>query len=168
MIEQPAGCGDENIDAAPQRLDLRMDADAAIDERRAQRKVLAVDANAFLHLRRKFAGRRENERTKRVPRRRKRRIAVAREPLQQRQGETGGLAGAGLRAGEYIAPLENNGNRALLDWRGLRVALFGYRACELGRQAETCKQLGQENLLGSARSSFTPSEPVQADALLVK
>ncbi|MNC86857.1 hypothetical protein D3C83_25430 [compost metagenome] len=67
VIEQPAGGGDENIDAAPQRLDLRIDADAAIDERRPQWKVLAVDAHALLDLRREFAGRREDQRPNRMP-----------------------------------------------------------------------------------------------------
>ncbi len=48
------------------------------------------------------------------------------QALQQRQGETGGLAGAGLRAGENVAPLENDGDGLQLNGGGFGIALFGH------------------------------------------
>ncbi|EXI89231.1 MAG: hypothetical protein AW11_01742 [Candidatus Accumulibacter regalis] len=57
VIEQPPGCGDQDVDATAQGVDLRVDVHAAIDQRRLQFHVLAVGAYAFLDLRRKFARR---------------------------------------------------------------------------------------------------------------
>jgi hypothetical protein len=37
VIEQPARCSDEHVDAASQQVDLRIDADAAEDHGRLQR-----------------------------------------------------------------------------------------------------------------------------------
>jgi hypothetical protein len=49
------------------------------------------------------------------------------ESLQQRQGEAGGLAGAGLGGAEQIAAGEDDRNRLRLDGSGNGVALVGYR-----------------------------------------
>jgi hypothetical protein len=62
---------------------------------------------------------------------------VPREQLQHRQGEAGGLAGAGLRGGEKIAAGENDGDGLRLDGGGLGVALLGDSAEQLGGKAET-------------------------------
>jgi hypothetical protein len=59
--------------------------------------------------------------------------------LQQRQGEAGGLAGAGLRRAEQIAPGEDDRDGLRLDGCGFGVTLLGDSAGELGRQAETRK-----------------------------
>jgi hypothetical protein len=56
--------------------------------------------------------------------------------LQQRQGEAGGLAGAGLGAGEDIAALQDDGNGLRLDGRGLGIAFVRDGADQLGAQAE--------------------------------
>ena len=56
--------------------------------------------------------------------------------LQQRQGETGGLARAGLRAGEHVAAGEHGGNRLGLNGSGNRVALVGHGAQQLGLEPE--------------------------------
>ena len=36
VVQQPARSGDEDLDAAPEQLDLRVDPGAAVDDRRAQ------------------------------------------------------------------------------------------------------------------------------------
>ncbi len=59
-----------------------------------------------------------------------------REPMQDRQHEAGGLAGAGLRAGEQVAAGEDQRNRLLLDGRGFGVTEFGDRSNEFVGQAE--------------------------------
>jgi hypothetical protein len=66
--------------------------------------------------------------------------------LQQRQREAGGLAGAGLGAGEHIAAGENDRDGLRLYGCGLAVALIVDSAGEFGRQAEKGKRMGQMNL----------------------
>jgi hypothetical protein len=56
--------------------------------------------------------------------------------LQDRQHETGGLAGAGLRGAEKIAAGENDGDGLRLDRGGYGVALLADSAQQLGRQAK--------------------------------
>jgi hypothetical protein len=50
-----------------------------------------------------------------------------RQALQERQGESCGLARAGLRGAEKVAAGEDHGNGLLLDGRGRGVAFVGYR-----------------------------------------
>jgi hypothetical protein len=59
--------------------------------------------------------------------------------LQQRQRESGRLAGAGLRAGENIAARENDRNSLGLYRGGERVALVGNGADKLGTKAKRFK-----------------------------
>jgi hypothetical protein len=99
--------------------------------------VLAVGADAFLHLRGELARGHEDETAHGVARRRLAGAGVPREQLQHRQGEAGGLAGAGLRGGEKIAAGENDGDGLRLDGGGLGVALLGDSAEQLGGKAET-------------------------------
>jgi hypothetical protein len=61
------------------------------------------------------------------------------EQLQDRQREAGGLAGAGLRGAEQVAPGEHDGNGLRLDRSGDRVALIGDSTEQLGLQAECCE-----------------------------
>jgi hypothetical protein len=58
------------------------------------------------------------------------------QALQDRQGEAGGLAGAGLRGGEQVAADEDDGDGLRLDRRGNGVALLGDSAEQLGLEAE--------------------------------
>jgi hypothetical protein len=136
MIEKAARSCDEDFDAAVQRFLLGLDIDPAVHHRRAQRQVLAVNADAFCDLRGKLASRREDERAYRVARRRRTRVRVRREDLQHRQREAGGLAGAGLGAAHDVAPLEDRGYRLRLDGSGLGVALVGDRAQQLRHEVQ--------------------------------
>jgi hypothetical protein len=56
--------------------------------------------------------------------------------LQHRQSEAGGLAGAGLRCAEQIAPCEDYGNGLRLDGGGYGVTLLGDCAEQLRRKPE--------------------------------
>jgi hypothetical protein len=56
--------------------------------------------------------------------------------LQDRQHETGGLAGAGLRGAEKVAAGENDGDGLRLDRGGNGVTLLTDSAEQLGRQAK--------------------------------
>ncbi len=82
------------------RHDLRMLADAAEDHRQAHAVVVAIDLQAVADLQRELARRRQDERARRA---RLELRAVEAQPLQQRQAERGGLAGAGLGDAEHVA-----------------------------------------------------------------
>ena len=57
VVEQPARRGDQHVDAARQRLDLRAMADAAEHDGDGEAEMAAVGAEALGDLRRKLAGR---------------------------------------------------------------------------------------------------------------
>jgi hypothetical protein len=56
--------------------------------------------------------------------------------LQQRQRETGGLAGAGLRRAEQVAAGEDHRDGLQLDRRRFGIALVGDGAQQFGDQPE--------------------------------
>ena len=58
------------------------------------------------------------------------------QPLEDRQREGGGLAGAGGGLAEQVAALDQRRDRLLLDRRGLLVAERGQRLQQLRPQAE--------------------------------
>ena len=62
QVEQAARRGDDDVDAAAQRLDLRAFADAAEDRGVAQRQVPAVGADVLFDLRDQLARRRHDQR----------------------------------------------------------------------------------------------------------
>ena len=136
VIEKPPRRRDENLDAAMQRFLLRSDVDAAIDHRRAQREMLTVDANALRNLRRELAGRREYQRAHRMPRRRRARVCVGREELEQRQRESGGLPGACLSATHEVASFEDHRDRLGLDRGRVGVTLIGDCAQQLRHELQ--------------------------------
>ena len=65
--------------------------------------------------------------------------AVGRQAVQDRQGEAGGLAGAGLGAGQQVAAGQHGRNRLGLDRGGDGVAVFGDGANDGFGQAEFSK-----------------------------
>ena len=139
VVEQASRRGDEDLDAAAHDRQLLLDVDAAVDDRRAQVRVLAVGAEGLLDLHRELAGRREDQRAHRMPRRRRAGVRHRRELLQDRQREAGGLAGAGLGAAHHVLAGENDGDRLHLDRRGRRIAGFGHGPQQFGPQSELGK-----------------------------
>ena len=142
MIKQPPRCRHQDIHALFQCLDLRRDAHAAKNHRRAQRQIFAVDAYTLLDLRRQLARRRHDQRTHGM---RSRLGQCRHQTLQQRQRKTGGLAGAGLGARQHIATVKNYRDRLHLDRRGLRVAMISNSTRQIGHKAKIGKQLTQRN-----------------------
>ncbi len=151
VVEQPPRSGDEDLDAGADDLELRLDVDAAVDDGRAQLGVPAVGLDRVLDLDREFPGRGQDQRAHRVPRRRRARVGQRGQLLQDRQRETGGLAGAGLGAAHDVVAGENDGNGLRLDRRGRGVAGFFDGPQQFGPQPE----------LGKARS-VQGSTPVAA------
>ncbi len=100
QIKQATGGRDQHVHAPAQLHHLRVDAHAAVSRVGGQRQVLGVLTNAFVNLIGQLAGRRQHQRANRIGRDFR---AFHGQPLQQRQGKTSGLAGAGLRSCHQIA-----------------------------------------------------------------
>ena len=132
VVEQPARRRDEELDAGPELLELRLDRHAAVDAGDPERDVLAVALGHLLDLHAQLAGGREHERADGVAGRREARIGVELEPFEDRQHECRGLAGAGLGGREEIAPFEDEGDRLGLDRRRGGVALLRDGSQEVG------------------------------------
>ncbi|OIQ66599.1 hypothetical protein GALL_518300 [mine drainage metagenome] len=139
VVEQTARCGDDDVHAAAQCVDLRLHADTAVHGHAVQLEVAAVGGEVFMHLSGKFARRGEDEGAGDD-------LALgvagglaAAQALQQGQGEAGGLAGAGLRGGQQVVTGEHHGNGLELDGSGLGVALFGHSAQDGRGQAQILK-----------------------------
>src|SRR5439155_15171228 len=147
VIEQAPGRRDDDVDAAAQLLDLRLEAHAAVDHGRAQLRVLAVGAHALLDLHRELARGHEDEAAHRMARGRVADVGFPREELQYRQREGCRLAGAGLRCAEEIPACEYYGNGLRLDGGGLGVTLLGDCAEQLGRKPEILERRFDVNLL---------------------
>jgi hypothetical protein len=88
--------------------------------------VLAVFLDRFLDLDRQFPRRRQDQRAYGVAGRGGTGVGVLLKALQDRQRESRGLAGAGLRAAHYVQARQHDGDGLRLDrcWRG--VAGFGH------------------------------------------
>ena len=138
MVEQAAGCCDQDVHAPAQRADLLVHADAAEYRGRLQVQVAAITTEALLDLRREFAGWREDQRANRATRRIAAGVACGQQ-LQQRQRESGRLASSGLRAGQNVAACEDDGNGLSLYGGGFGVAFVGNSADQLGTKAERFK-----------------------------
>ena len=136
MVQQASRCRHQNIDAAAQFLDLRVDLDAAKNDCRFQRQVTAIGLHAFTDLGGQFPGWRQYQCAHRATTLVSR---AAAETLQQGQGKAGCFAGAGLRTGQDILAFEDDRNCTALNRCGFVVALLADRTQEFGRQAEGIK-----------------------------
>jgi hypothetical protein len=142
MVEQTSRRRHQDIHAAAQGSDLRIDAHPAEDGHRRDRQVLAIGAHALLDLDGEFARRGEHEHARLARDAGQPVVAAGGQAMQYGQREAGGLAGAGLRRGHQVLAGHDGGDRLLLD-RGRRiVALFGDGALEFGHQAEIGKMHG--------------------------
>ena len=118
QVEQAAGRGDQDVDAARQGLDLAAVAQAADDHAEAQAEAAAVGVEAARDLDGELARRRQHQRARALG---LGALAEAGEVLQHGQREGGGLAGAGLGDAQHVAALQQRRDGARLDRRGLGV-----------------------------------------------
>jgi hypothetical protein len=134
LIEQPAGSGDQHVDAAIEPAPLLVHADAADQQGHRQVEMLAVGLEVGRALRRQLARRAQDERARHP------RLGLARcEALDHRQDEGGGLAGPGLRDPKQVVTSQNHRDRLLLDRRRRLVAGILHRLDNLrpeGKVAE--------------------------------
>jgi hypothetical protein len=123
VVEQAARGGHEDVHLAAQGSVLRIDVDATKHDHRLDRDVLAIGANRLFDLRREFARRYQNQTTR--PAGFGNGGLGCRQPMQDRQRETSGLAGAGLRGGKQVAAFQNLRDGLCLNWCRCCVAGFG-------------------------------------------
>ena len=131
MIEQPAGRGDEDVDAPIELGVLVAERHAADQQRHREAVIDAVLLEALLDLSRKLASGLENE-GPRHARPRPPRL----EHRQHRQGEGGRLARARLGDAEDVAAGEDVGDRLRLDRRRFGVAGGGDGLLDFVAQSE--------------------------------
>jgi hypothetical protein len=99
VVQEPAGGGDQDVDAAAQPLDLGIDLDPAEDHRRPQRQIAAIGRDALADLGRELAGRGQHQGADGAPALRRRTRAQA---LQHREGKAGRLPSARLGTGQNV------------------------------------------------------------------
>ena len=142
VVDQAARAGDHQVHATAQRIQLVAHADAAVDGGAGNAQVLAVAPQAVVHLHGQFAGRRQHQGARPARGAALDFLRGGGQVLDQRQAEGGGLAGAGLCAGQQVVALQGQRNGLLLDGGGLGVALFVQRAQQGGRKAKGFKRHG--------------------------
>jgi hypothetical protein len=108
VVEQPPRRRDDHVHARAEGVLLRAHSDAAEDGRARDRGVHRQLLEVLIDLRAQLARGRQDQRARGPAR-------LRHQPLQDRQAEGGGLAAAGRRAGEHVAPLERGADRLLLD-----------------------------------------------------
>ena len=120
VVEQPAGRGHQDVDAAGQRLGLRPMPDAAEHDGHGEAEIPAVGAEAFGDLGRKLAGGAQHQHAAALAHWR---APIGRQAMDDGQRERGGLAGAGLGDAEEVAPGQRDRDGLRLDG-GRRLVAF--------------------------------------------
>ncbi len=136
VVEQAARRRDQHLDARPQRGGLRRHVDAAEDDGRAKVGVLRIARDVRRDLIGELAGRRQHQRADRMTRGRRAAVRQRQQVLQDRQRETGRLAGARLRRAHHVPSGHDDRDRPRLDRRRLRVALLGERPLDARIESE--------------------------------
>ncbi|CAB3692178.1 hypothetical protein LMG26685_04845 [Achromobacter mucicolens] len=134
VVQQAARGGDQDVQRLAQRGDLGVDIDAAEHHHGRQRGVLAIGLHRFGDLRGQFTRRGQDQATGAAG------LAslglFLRQQVQDRQRETGGLAGAGLGGCKQVAAFQHLGNGLGLNGRGRGVAGIGNGAQQRISQPE--------------------------------
>ena len=120
MVKQAAGRGDQNVNAAVDQGVLVLEAHAADEERFGQLGVLGINVEVFGDLRGQFAGGAQDKATRHPGT-----GAATAEKGDHRQGERGGLAGAGLGDAQDVFAFKGGRDRAGLDRGRGFIAGFG-------------------------------------------
>ncbi len=112
MVEESTRSGHQHVEASLKRAYLRAVRHAAEHDRDLERKPVGEVAEALRDLARQFARWAQHEHARAASRRR---APVAHEPVEDRQREGRGLAGAGLGDADEIAALHQGRDRLGLN-----------------------------------------------------
>ena len=140
VIHQAAGRRDDERDAGGEGPRLRLHRRAAVDGHAADAGVVAEALDVVVDLDGQLAGRRQHQHAGagRVGRR-PGGVGGGRggqQPIDQRQHERRGLAGAGLGAGDDVAAAADQRQHRRLDRRGVREAAVADARDQVGVEAE--------------------------------
>ncbi len=144
VVDGPAWRGDDDIDAAAKPAQLLADRLAAVDRQDPDADLLAVAMERLGNLHREFAGRHEDE-----PCGPPLLDHSERQPLEHRQREGRGLAGAGRSLGQDVAAGLEDGDRLALDRRRLLVAERGERGQQGRADTEGRERSGSVRQFGA-------------------
>jgi hypothetical protein len=148
QVEQAARRGDQDVDAAIERLDLAAEAQPADHHAEAQAEATPVGVERTGDLDGKLARRRQHQRARALG---LGAAVLGGEVLEHRQREGRGLAGAGLGDAQHVAALQQQRNGAGLDRRGGDVVGGVQRTQQRLGQAEVRKRrIVQENTFKTA------------------
>ena len=157
-LARPGG-RDDDVDPALEHLELPADRLAAVDGEHPRAEVAAVPVHRLRHLHGELAGRRQHQGARRGP--------AGPQPLQQRQGEGRGLAGAGRGLAEDVAARQHGRDGLALDRRRLLVPEGRERRDQLGPQVEVGegpRRRAEAASDGTAGRSGTDMPPVSPTA----
>ena len=117
-IQQTAGCGHNDIDATPQPIDLRIDANPAVNHGASHGNPPCIGLDALPHLKCQFPGGGQDQCAGVSPF-----TSFQAQNLNQRECKCVCFSCSGLSAGKNVPSLQNNGNGLDLNGGGGRVAL---------------------------------------------
>ncbi len=139
VVQQTARCGHQNVQTLLQGAFLCAVFHAAEYNSDAEAKVLAIGFEAVGDLGGQFARRRQDQGARGA---RKRLDAVFCQAMQDRQGEGGGLTGAGLGNTQQVGTLHDMGDGLGLDRGRLLIARRFQGGEQAGVQAKGFKGVG--------------------------
>ena len=122
-VEETTRGGDEEVTAATESGDLRAFGDTAVTGGDGRTGITGISGDVLSDLDDELAGRGQNQAANAAL------VGAVLAPDQlgeQREGESGGLAGARLGHADNVLTLDDDRNGGLLDRRRFRVALIGH------------------------------------------
>ena len=122
QIEQTTRASDDDVTPGTQRVLLRLFADTTVNFGNLQRQMPGVSHHVLLDLRHQFTRGRQHEHTRTAAL--ALRNGIRGQTGQDRQGECGSLAGAGLRDADDITTRDHYRNRRSLNRGGFRITGF--------------------------------------------
>ena len=139
VVERAARSCNHHVHAGTHRMQLPADRLSAIDRHHAHAQRLSIPMNSLGDLHRQLARRHQHDGDRPLG------AALVHDALQDREGERGGLAGAGRSLAEEVLTRDQGWDGLLLDRRGFFVAEGGQGRDDFRVKAEG----GEACVLGS-------------------
>ncbi len=147
MVEQAPRCCNHDLDAGAQCGSLRCHIHAAEYDGGAQGRMTGIRFHVVRNLIGQLARRCQDQRARRMARRRCAVTCLPQQFLNDRQRKPSSLAGAGLGCAHHIITLQDNRNRLSLNRCRVNIALVGKRTQNFGGKPEVLKTNGWRGVL---------------------